>query len=290
MSVRSGRKIGGTVVAALVVLLALGVTTSGQGSRFGGRAKEPPKLTEEQLLARGRYGLGVKAYQAQDYRKSIVHLEKAMELDREYSAAATLLALATVEMGDFAQAAPLLTHAVNLAPANQELFMLLVDVHRELKEWGAAMDLLRKAEIRRGRTGEVIFGMAEVALGRRDWPKAEALLLELKRLEPSNLDQRLRLLDLYETSGATERSLQEAKELTELYPRDRSLQLRYVHLLLRAGHEDHAVVELERLARRQPDHVRIREMLVHLYAGPVPNPIRWRFHEARLKELNARGR
>ena len=71
---------------------------------------------------------------------------------------------------------------------------------------------------------------------------------------------------------------------------DASAELKMVHLLLNKGALEEAARELESCVQRDPDNRAFRSVLVQLYGGPRPDPVRRRVHEARLKELDARGR
>jgi tetratricopeptide (TPR) repeat protein len=144
--------------------------------------------------------------------------ERAQVLHDAHFASRYNLGTVLAESGsaeDLARAREHLEVALHLEPASLEAALQLGNVQALSGDAAGALETLRRAEARHGRTPEVLFGLAQVHLASgRDVARAEGLLAELRRQDPSHPKAARLLADIHLAHGRIllERGRQEGDE------------------------------------------------------------------------------
>jgi cellulose synthase operon protein C len=122
---------------------------------------------------------------------------------------------------------------------------LRAEAHRKDGSLPLLLDELEASTSSAPRLG--LLGQLHEEQGNTD--KAAETYEKALRLDPNNLDLRLRLVRLYEISGDIDGAANEYGRLVKASPRDVQLSLRFAEMLLAQGKRDRAVTELDRIDR-----------------------------------------
>jgi len=255
-----------------------------------GDAREAPDYSPEQLEARTAYSQAVQQYQKKQYQKASELCDEAHQLDRRYDKPLILWSACACELGDESKAEQILLRVLALRPNDTDLMLHLAYLERRLKRPDAALDVLRIAEKKVGRTSAVLTSLAETLMAKESWEDAEVALVELKKLDPKDLEARRLLVEVLCKRELADRALIELREIACLDKGNSSHGLRIARLLLQEGEGEAAARETEALCRRFPADKEVRRLLVQIYSSQVPDTQRLGLHETRLKDLEGSGR
>ncbi len=251
---------------------------------------EAAKRTPQQIEARSLAHEALARFEKGEWKRADALAEKATALDGAYELPWRIRGWCCVALGDDAPATLFLTEALNRAPANTELQLLLASCHRRLGEWGAAKDLLGDLLKKSGGTVPLFLELAECCIGEEDWTGALAVLAQARALAPSEREVVTLVVTVHEKREAWAEAVAELRPLLTATPGDVPLRWRLIQALLNGRKFQDGAAELEEAARVWGDDPRPHQVLADLYRRLLPDPERAARHEAWLKEWNLRRR
>ncbi len=122
----------------------------------------------------------------------------------------------------------------------------LAEVHRDRGDLPKYLEQLEK-EARSAQSLELLGRLYEQE-GQTD--KALDAYRRASRLDPRNLDLKLRLTKMLELTGDLDGAVEAAKDVSRAAPSDVQLSLRLINMLLAQGHRDQAIAEWDRIFGR----------------------------------------
>ncbi|GEM_PF-2083866 len=170
--------------------------------------------------ARREFVKGMEKLGRNDPEKSIVHLQKAVEMCPAFDDASTQLALVYLQKKDYAEAQAVLERATAANDKNARGFALLGRAYREQKMYAQAVAALARA-------------------------------IELKE---SSWMARLELGEAYSGLGQFEQALPHMARAHELNPGMPAIHQRYYNTLVRTNQLRPALAELDEFLKLFPDH------------------------------------
>lgn len=249
-----------------------------------------PELTPEQVEARSLVQQAIDWFGRGEWKRAAALAAKGETLDPKYELAVRVQGWCAVSLGDDARAAELLTRALNMDPANLEVQLLVAGCHARLAEWGAAKDLLNDLMKKQGPTLPTLLLLADCCVGEEDAAGALAVLQQARTLAPDDRNVVDALIGVYEHFERWADAVKELRPLLAATPGSVPLRWRLIHCLLSAPDHPAAIVELEEACRVWKDDPQPHQVLVELFSGPVPDPVRLATHQEWLKAWNLRRR
>lgn len=246
--------------------------------------------TPAQVEARSLAQQAIAWFEKGEWQRSDALAAKASALDGAYELPWRVRGWCAAASGDDQHATLFLTEALNRAPANGELQLLLASCHRRLGEWGAAKDLLTDLLKKSGPTQPLLLELAECCIGEESWEDALAVLAQARALAPKERAIVEKVATVHEKREAWGEAVAELRPLLATVPGDASLRWRLIQALLNGRKLLEAAAELEEAARVWGDDPKPHQVLVDLYGKLLQDPANAARHQAWLKEWNLRRR
>ena len=270
-----------------------------QATRFA-RAAELFELAAEidPAFPQVQSSLGVAYFSAEQYEKAVPALMRATEQQPQNADSRRMLALASLNAGDYARAAdllradpklpvdPSLQYAFGLAlvrsdraeeaekifsrvllehPDVPELNVVVGQIHAARGDFDAAVASLRRAVELKPDVPEANASLGDIYMRQGDFRAAtEALRAELA-VRPGNVKARNTLALVLDLDGRSDEALKELRAIVAVKPNYADARYLFGKILLARGAEGEAIGHLEVAARLAPEDANIQYQLGQAY-------------------------
>ena len=270
-----------------------------QAARFA-RAAELFELAAgiDPAFPQVQYSLGVAYFNAEQYEKAVPALTRATEQQPQNADSRRMLALASLNAGDYATAAdllradpklpadPSLQYAFGLAlvrsdraqeaekifsrvlsehPDVPELNVVVGQIHAARGDFDAAVASLRRAVELKPDVPEANASLGDIYMRQGDFRAAtEALRAELAA-RPGNVKARNTLAIVLDLDGRSDEALRELRAIVAVKPNYADARYLFGKILLAQGSEAEAIGHLEVAARLAPEDANIQYQLGQAY-------------------------
>ena len=270
-----------------------------QATRFA-RAAELFELAAgiDPAFPQVQYSLGVAYFSAEQYEKAVPALTRATEQQPQNAEARRMLALASLNAGDYTRAAdllrtdpklpadPSLQYAFGLAlvrsdraeeaekifsrvllehPDVPELNVVVGQIHAARGDFDAAVASLRRAVELKPDVPEANASLGDIYMRQGDFRAAtEALRAELAA-RPGNVKARNTLATVLDLDGKSDEAISELRAIVAVKPNYADARYLFGKILLARGAEGEAIGHLEVAARLAPEDANIQYQLGQAY-------------------------
>ena len=253
--------------ATLQRLASLGYVSGPGNASFSGA---DPKDTIAEFQSYGKsVRLALEAYDRGDVRTAARNLKAIVAAGRGGFDVSYYLGKACMRLEDFPGAVSALEDAVKKLPTYTPSYIELAKAHVALKQYDAAMTVLRAGLERDPKNFQFQSHLGYISRVKRDLPAARRYYEAARALEPSDFEVRMNLSSIYRDLGDPRLALQEVDEALKLDPSAGDAQNQRGMLLGAMGRNDDAALAFERASSLSPRNAMVwfNLGLVRLRAG-----------------------
>lgn len=208
---------------------------------------------------------GINAFDNENYKESILPLNKHLLLFPDNIKAIYLLGQSYEEDGNTENALQYYNRAIELDPNRSDVLYKMVHIYRETESHQNALNILRKLIALDGNDTEAHYLSALTYLSLDDQDGALSAFLNTIRLTPDNVDAQYQTGLLYEDKGDLDNAITYYEETIKLDPENPEPFFKLGRIYLNRNDEDNMIRIYEPALILEPNHPEIHYKMATIY-------------------------